>query len=104
MIKEFKIIKKNQHHGFYIIDELGDNVCDLYFMNDNKEVIDFENAEENARLIAQAPIMYKELKKQLDWLKHIKSQVNLPYSVTLGFEQSIKAIRTVLNQVEDNHA
>lgn len=49
---------------------------------------------------AAAPEMLAELKKQLDWLKHIKPQIKAPDSVLMGFDQSIKYIGQLVAKAE----
>lgn len=41
-------VTADKTHGHYIEDGVGATVCDLYFMNGNKQV-NFKNAEANAR-------------------------------------------------------
>ncbi len=57
-------------------------------------------AEANARLIAAAPDMATEIRKQIDWLKHAKTRVAGPESIMLGFDQSIKYLEAVLAKAE----
>lgn len=66
-VQEWGVVEGCTHHGFYVIDECGDTVCDLYFMG-NRAVHEFGvNAKHNANLIAAAPEMYEFLKSlQLD--------------------------------------
>jgi len=59
-----------------------------------------ENIKANARLIAAAPEMYEECKKQLDWLEHIKTQITAPTTVCMGFDQSIKYLQAVIAKAE----
>lgn len=55
---------------------------------------------DNALLIAEAPNMLRELKRELAWLEHIKPQVKAPDSVMLGFEQAIKGISALIAKAE----
>lgn len=52
----------------------------------------------NAQMIAAAPEMYSELKRELDWLKHIKPQITAPPSIMSGFDQAIKYIEETLSK------
>lgn len=54
----------------------------------------------NARLIAAAPELLNELKKELSWLQHIKPQITAPESVMTGFDQSIKYISAAIAKAE----
>lgn len=54
------------------------------------------NAIANASLIATAQRMRAELEKQLNWLLHIRPQVDCPPSVKMGFDQAIKYIGALL--------
>lgn len=56
--------------------------------------------EANARLIAAAPDLLNECKKQVDWLRHIKPQITGPSSVMLGVEQSITYIAAAIAKAE----
>lgn len=52
----FQIIPANEHHGIYIIDENGETVCDFYYIHrSTNTVVNFQNAEKNAKLLAAAP-------------------------------------------------
>ncbi len=55
-----------------------------------------EETRANARLIAAAPDLLIEVKKQLDWLRHVKPQVQGPSSVMMGFDQSIKYLAAAI--------
>lgn len=52
----------------------------------------------NARLIAAAPEMAIEIKKQIDWLKHARTECAgaVRGSLLNGFDQSIKYLTAVL--------
>ncbi len=54
--------------------------------------------EENARLIAAAPDMAAEIAKQIDWLKHARTECAgvIRGSLLNGFDQSIKYLTAVL--------
>lgn len=56
--------------------------------------------EDNATLIAAAPELLHELKRELDWLVHIRPQVTAPDSVMLGFDQAIKYISNAIAKAE----
>ena len=52
----------------------------------------------NARLWAAAPDMADEIRKQIDWLKHARAELQgvARESLLLGFDQSIKYLTTAL--------
>ena len=50
----------------------------------------------NARLIAASPEMLDELKREFQWLEHIRPQIKAPSSVMIGFEQAISSIRAAI--------
>ncbi|MGL4296937.1 MAG: hypothetical protein ACRCTG_14590 [Aestuariivirga sp.] len=56
----------------------------------------------NARLIAAAPDMVSEIRKQIDWLKHARAELQgiARESLLLGFDQSIKYLSAVLAKAE----
>lgn len=55
----------------------------------------------NARLIAAAPEMLEELKRQLDWLRHIQTRIDgIPESVMLGFQQADKNLSKIIAKAE----
>jgi len=61
-----------------------------------------DNWRPNARLIAAAPDLLSEAKKQLDWLRHIRTRVAgaVPGSILNGIDQSIKAFSAVIDKAE----
>ena len=65
---KWEIVEATAYHGFYI-ESLQGTVCDLYFEHPSKKIVEFENAEANARLIAAAPLMYEALKNLRDTYK-----------------------------------
>lgn len=54
----------------------------------------------NARLIAAAPELLEECKKNLWWLQHVRSQIQGPKNVMLGFDQAIKYLGIVIAKAE----
>lgn len=56
----------------------------------------------NARLIAAAPEMAEEIRKQIAWLKHARSECKgvIRESLLTGFDQSIKFLSAVLAKAE----
>jgi hypothetical protein len=56
----------------------------------------------NARLIAAAPDMATEIRKQIDWLKHARPDCAglVRGSILNGFDQSIKYLEAVLAKAE----
>lgn len=64
-------VTATEHHGYYIVDEVGTTICDLYTMTHPKltsvlsggtsEPVSFIDAEANAHLISAAPDLYEAL-------------------------------------------
>jgi hypothetical protein len=57
----FRAVAKTVNHGWYVeYDDTGETVCDLYF-KDGSDIVEFDNAETNAHLIASAPDMVSRI-------------------------------------------
>lgn len=61
-----------------------------------------DNWQANARLIAAGPDMLAELRKQVDWLRHIRPQLTgkVSGSVITGLDQSIKYMTAAIAKAE----
>jgi ABC-type multidrug transport system ATPase subunit len=59
----FEVVKKDKYCGTYILDSIGRNVCDLYFMKNGK-VVEFDDAEDVSELIVEACNNHYKLKRQ----------------------------------------
>ena len=67
---KWSVVNKNYHHGYYIENEVGETVCDLYFKTSLNEVCEHGfMAKEHAHLIAAAPEMYEALANLIERLK-----------------------------------
>lgn len=53
--KPWRIERRNEHHGFYIVDAQGNTVCDMYFKDPEgtAEYVEFNNAKANAEHILE---------------------------------------------------
>jgi hypothetical protein len=74
----------------------------FYYQPDENADIDLTKIA-NARLIAVAPDMLFEIKKQIAWLEHVKTDMSfqlLPSSIQMGFDQSIKYLKQTVNKAE----
>lgn len=49
-------------HGYYVIDQNGETICDLYYVGDS-EPVEHKNASNNAPVLANAFEMFSLLKK-----------------------------------------
>lgn len=71
--------------------------------NGGKEVCVFTNySMEDAKDIVECMSVYDEIllqiQKEIAWLKHIKPQVQAPFSVMMGFDQAIKTLEETLKK------
>lgn len=48
--------------------------------------------------------MLSELKRELDWLQHVKPQITAPVNVLMGFDQAIKYISAAISKQEGRDA
>lgn len=64
--------------------------------------VDAVKAQANARLIAAAPDMADEIRKQIAWLEHLRGEVtgSIRGSLINGIDQAIKALKAVLAKAE----
>jgi hypothetical protein len=66
----WSVVAKNKHHGYYIENEAGETVCDLYFKTSLNEIVEHGfMTKEHAHLIAAAPEMYEEIQSDIDHLE-----------------------------------
>ncbi len=83
----WEAIPANEHHGAYVVNHWGSTVCDLYTMSnpsvpsvrnggDSFPVPFFaENADANARLIAQSPYLVEQAEFLLARLAEFESEL-----------------------------
>lgn len=67
-----------------------------------EEGFELKTQKANARLIAAAPDMAGEIRKQIGWLKHARAECSglIRGSLLTGFDQSIKYLTAVLAKAE----
>jgi hypothetical protein len=78
------LVLENEHHGAYVAGPFGD-ICDLYAMSDpaalsvrngaTSRAVPFHNANANARLIAAAPDLLRELREARTTLSLTRSNI-----------------------------
>lgn len=86
--------------GWYVADCMPGTTS---LQDGTESELSFAEQAANARLIAAAPGMLKEINKQIRWLKHIEPRIEGPDSILSGVRQSIKYLTAVADQAEDNH-
>ncbi len=68
---EWEVVHASSHHGYYVQDDNGVTVCDLYYMSNGRHYHHQNkfDAKPNAHLIAAAPEMYRLLETISDYYK-----------------------------------
>ena len=59
-----------------------------------------EEALANAYLMAAAPDLLKQAKREVEWLQHVRPQIQAPEAVVLGFDQAIKYLSAAISKAE----
>lgn len=86
-----------------VVDALGNEVAAID--GDYNDPDTWPLMEANARLISTAPELLIELKKQVDWLRHIRPQVTgkIPGTIVNGIDQSIKYMSAIIEKAEGHN-
>jgi len=93
---QWSVFDENEHHGFYVEDENGNTICDLYFMDNvgkyHHPYNDGGEAKDNAEFIVKSCNSHYELLEALEMVTKA-SQAVLPPIILRKAKQALKKAR-----------